>query len=62
MNPSPDPTERALIAAAGLDATFSRFPGEVLGALRAATAMRGRLVRPQDVAEEPATTFRPSAP
>jgi len=53
------PRERALIAAAGLDATFDRFPAEVLGALRATEAARGRLVRPQDPAEEPATVFRP---
>ncbi|WP_424137320.1 hypothetical protein [Roseomonas chloroacetimidivorans] len=56
---SPTPEERVLITAAGLDATFAAHPAEVLGALRTAAAMRERLIRPQNAAEEPAITFRP---
>jgi len=55
----PDAAARALIAAAGLEATFATHPAEVLGALLTATALRARLVRPENPAEEPVIAFRP---
>jgi hypothetical protein len=52
------PVERALIAAAGLETTAATHPAEVLAALRAAAALRARLIRPESPAEEPAIAFR----